>query len=384
MAVAIASARRDAGRGPADGASPAPAEDGTMVRKLFHRVEKRVATAPGTLVFTGRQRLERVGISVLDYDPESQEERRLERVEDAFPYRDSDPTSWINVDGLHDTEALGALGAHFGLHPLVMEDIVNTRQRPKLEDYGQYVYLVCRMISFNEETSHIETEQVSIVLMPHVVLSFQEHPGDVFEPVRERIRIGRGRIRGGGASYLAYALMDAVVDHYFVVLEKLSDRIETLEEELLESPTQEQLETIHELKREMILLRRSVWPLREVLAALQRTDSPLVGEETVVFLRDVYDHTVQVVEVVESFRDILSGLQDLYLTSISNRMNEIMKVLTIIATIFIPLTFLAGIYGMNFERMPELGWKWSYAVFWVVILALGGVMVAFFRRRKWL
>jgi magnesium transporter len=355
-----------------------------MVRKLYHTSDKAVAAAPGTLRFTGKHKTERIGITVMDYDEGRLNEHKLDTLEECYPFRDTQPVSWVNINGLHDVEALAGLGEHFGLHSLVMEDILNVRQRPKLEEHDGYFFIVCRMVDFDEESQQIRTEQVSLILARNLVISFQERPGDVFEPVRERIRVGRGRIRRAGSDYLAYALLDAVADHYFVVLEKLSDAIETLEEDLLENPTTQLLETIHGLKREMILLRRSAWPLREVLNSFIRSESDLVAEETVVFLRDVLDHTVQVVEVIESFRDILSGLQDLYLSSISNRMNEVMKVLTIVSTIFVPLTFVAGIYGMNFEFMPELGWKWSYLIFWMIILSMGSGMLSFFRRRGWI
>jgi magnesium transporter len=355
-----------------------------MVRKLYRGSGKAVAEAPGTMRFTGRQKADQIGLSVMEYDPENLAERTLATVEEAFPCRDSKPVSWVNINGLHDVELLGKLGEHFNIHPLVMEDIVNVRQRPKVEDHDGYFFIVCRMVDFDDELQQIKSEQVSLILTQNLVLSFQEQEGDVFEAVRVRIRNQRGRFRQRGADYLAYAILDAVVDHYFVVLEKLSDQIEGLEEQLLENPTTGLLEQVHGLKREMILLRRSAWPLREALNALMFSESDLIDEGTEPFLRDVQDHTIQVVEVIESFRDILSGLQDLYLSSVSNRMNEVMKVLTIAATIFVPLTFVAGIYGMNFEFMPELGWKYSYYVFWFVILVLGGGMVTYFRRRGWL
>lgn len=355
-----------------------------MVRKLFRGTGKKVAAAPGTLQFTGAHKTEDILLKVLDYTPQGLVETELENIQESFSFRDSDSVSWINIDGLHDVALLGDIGNHFGLHPLVMEDVVNVRQRPKTEDHDSYFYIVCRMAVFDEATLHVKTEQLSVILSRNLVLSFQERSGDIFEPVRARIRNTNGRFRRHGADYLAYALLDAVVDNYFVVLERLSDEIEILEEELLSRPSNEILEKVHGMKREMILLRRSAWPLREALNALVRSDSHLIAEGTLVYLRDVQDHAIQVVEVIESFRDILSGLQDLYLSSISNRMNEVMKVLTIVSTIFVPLTFVAGIYGMNFEFMPELGWKYSYLGFWLLILLLGAGMLTFFRRRKWL
>lgn len=351
--------------------------------RLF-RTQHKTASAPGTMIFTGEKKEEKPRIRVIDFDGGDLRERELETVDECAAYHETDSVSWINIDGLHDTQMLSELGARFGLHPLVLEDIVGTHQRPKLEDYQDYLFIVCRMMSFDETSQQVVSEQVSFVLGRGWVLSFQERVGDVFEPVRNRLRSGKGRIRTAGADYLTYALIDAVVDHYFVVLERIGDRIEDLDDEMIDNPEPDSLETIHALKREMIVLRRSVWPLREVVGGMERSDSDLVREATRIYLRDVYDHTVQVADVVESFRDLLSGLQDLYLSSISNKMNEVMKVLTIAATIFVPLTFFAGIYGMNFKYMPELEWKWSYPIFWGVILVLGGLMLVYFRRRRWL
>jgi magnesium transporter len=352
--------------------------------KLFHRFKKKVAAAPGTVEYAGPIRQEKVCIELMDYTPEVVDESEASSIEEAFEYRDTDHVSWINIDGLQDSELLKKLRDHFGLHPLVMEDVVNITQRPKAEEYEGYLFVVARMLYLEADSNTLRSEQMSFVLGPRWLLSFQEVHGDVFAKVRERIRAGRGRGRKMGVDYLLYALLDALVDHYFVILDKMGERLEQLEEDVNNDPTPETLQRIHAMKREMIVLRRSVWPMREVVSSLQRSESDLIRDETKVFMRDVYDHTIQAIDAIESFRDMLSSLQDLYLSSISNRMNEVMKVLTIIATIFVPLTFVAGIYGMNFDVLPELHWKWSYLVFWVVILAIGGVMLSFFRRRRWL
>jgi magnesium transporter len=292
---------------------------------------------------------------------------------------------WINVDGLHEVEVLGTLGERFGLHPLVIEDILNTAQRPKLEDHGEYLFVVVKSLYHGAgPDGDPEIEQISLVLGPTYVLSFQEREGDEFEPVRDRIRTEKGRVRQAGADYLAYTLVDLIVDQYFAVLERFGDQIESLEEELILAPTPETAHAIHHLKREMALLRKSTWPLREVIGALERSESPLIRESTKPYLRDVYDHTIQVIDTVETFRDILSGMLDIYLSSVSNRMNEIMKVLTIISTLFIPLTFIAGVYGMNFEHMPELSWPWAYPAVWLVMLVIAALMVVYFYRKKWL
>jgi magnesium transporter len=345
---------------------------------------RRAGLPPGTIQFVGEQKVERVRLRVISYGPEHLEERELESVEDCLRYRDDPHLSWINIDGLHDAQTLQTLGGHYGIHPLVLEDIAHTTQRPKLEDHQDYLFLVLKLLRYEESEERVFSEQLSLILGRGYVVSFQERVGDVFEPVRERIRGGRGRIRALGPDYLAYALMDAVVDNYFIILEKAGDQVETLEDDLLLDPTPELLHSVHAMKREMIQLRRAVWPLREAVGGIERCESPLIKKGTRVFLRDLYDHTIQVAEGVDNLREVLSGFQDLYLSSISNRMNEVMKVLTIIATIFVPLTFAAGIYGMNFDFMPELHWKWAYGVFWIVILFIAGVMLLFFRRKRWL
>jgi magnesium transporter len=352
--------------------------------RFFKRLQKKLALSPGTVEYAGEQKMEKAAISIIDYNEKMLDEVEAAAAEDCFPYRDSSQVSWIDVCGLHETDILEKLGDRFALHPLVLEDIVNTNQRPKIEDYEDYLFIVLKMLYFDEDTSMISAEQISIILGRNFVFTFQEKQGDVFDPVRERIRKAKGRIRKMGPDYLAYALIDAIVDNYFVILEKFGEQVEELEEPLLENPAPFQLEQIHVIKREMIFLRKSIYPLREVAASLERGDTKLIKKGTTIFLRDVYDHTVQVIDAVESFRDMASSLQDLYLSSVSNRMNEVMKVLTIIATIFVPLTFVAGIYGMNFEFMPELKWRWSYPLFWVVVGAIGGMMLSYFRKKKWL
>ena len=352
--------------------------------RFRNRSSKKAGLSPGSLVHIGDKKIETVKITLMNYDPENLVETQLPAIEASFPYRDTPPVSWINVDGLHEIDVIEKIGAHFGIHPLVLEDIVNTGQRTKAEEFENYIYIVLKMLVYDETAEHITAEQVSLILGPHFLFSFQEKEGDVFEFVRERIRKARGRIRKSGCDYLAYALMDAVVDHYFVILEKLGDKIELLEEQLLENTTPRMLEDIHHLKREIIFLRKQVWPLREVLNSLIKDPSELIGETTHIFLRDVYDHTIQVIDTIESFRDVLSGLSDLYLSTVSNRMNEVMKVLTIIATIFIPLTFIVGIYGMNFEFMPELKWPWAYPALWLVLIVISYTMISWFRKKKWL
>jgi len=352
--------------------------------RLIKRISKKVGLPPGTLIHIGEEKVEKTKITVLDYDELHFQEKEMETIDECFPVKDKPTVTWINVDGLHRAEILETIGDYFRLHPLVLEDILNTGQRPKVEDFGDYIYIVLKMLHSEDTNGEIVEEQLSLVLGPTFVISFQEREGDVFDPIRERIRNGRGRIRKMGSDYLAYALIDSVVDNYFIALEKLGEEIEFLEEELVTNPTTETLQVIHDLKRELVFLRKSVWPLREIISGLERGESTLIRESTGIFLRDVYDHTIQVIDTVETFRDIVSGMLDIYLSSVSNRMNEVMKVLTIIATIFIPLTLIAGIYGMNFQYMPELGWRWGYPMVWLVMLAIGALMLVYFRRKKWL
>jgi magnesium transporter len=335
-------------------------------------------------VHVGEKRHEQVKLSVINYDAVNFQEKEVNNVEEAFSFRNKASVTWLNIDGVHQPEIIEQVGKSFGLHPLVVEDIASTGQRPKMEDFDDYIFVVLRMLRFDEEEKETKTEQISIVLGRDFVVSFQEMEGDVFDAIRERLRSNKGRIRKMGADYLAYALIDAVVDNYFMILEILGETIEEIEDKLVTNPTSETLQIIHDLKREMIFLRKSVWPLREVINRLERSESPLINKSTFVYLRDVYDHTIQVMDAVETFRDMLSGMLDIYLSSVSNRMNEVMKVLTVIATIFIPLTFVAGIYGMNFRYMPELEQALSYPAILILMLIVAMLMVVYFRRKKWI
>ena len=348
------------------------------------RMSKKAGLPPGTMIPIGGEPTAKANITLFDYTEEGFEERAIDRVEDCFAYKGKPSVTWINVDGIHDTSVVGALGKQFGLHPLVMEDIVNSAQRPKVEDFGDYLFVVVKMLAVGESGDDIVGEQVSLIIGPDYVVSFQERPGDVFEPIRDRIRTAKGRVRSAGSDYLAYTLLDAIVDNYFAILEWFSDKTGEIEDRLISEPTSDILETIYGLKREVLFVKKSVWPLRDVVNTLQRGESVLSREASVVYLRDVYDHTIQVVDTIETQREIVAAMRDTYLSSISNRMNEVMKVLTIIATIFIPITFVAGIYGMNFEFMPELGLPWAYFGALGLMGAISLVMVAFFKRKGWL
>lgn len=352
--------------------------------RFIKRTSKKAGLPPGTLVHIGERKTERVRITLIDYDETQFKQEEVATVEECFPFKDKPTVTWINIDGLHDVQVIEKIGQHFDLHPLLLEDILNTEQRPKMEDFGDYIFLVVKMLYYDDQTERVEAEQVSLILGSSWVISFQERPGDVFNAVRERIQKGKGRIRKMGADYLAYSLLDAIVDNYFIIMEKFGDRIEDTETELAISPTRQTLQAIRTIKREMIFLRKSVWPLRELVSSLERGESPLIHESIGVYLRDVYDHTIQVIDTVESFRDMISGMLDIYLSSISNRMNEVMKVLTIFAAIFIPLTFVVGIYGMNFEYIPELRWHWGYFGILAIMASIAGVMLFYFKRKRWL
>ncbi len=324
-------------------------------------------------------------ITVIDYDETHFEEREVQSAEECFPFREKPTVTWINVDGVHQIEIIEQLGHCFGLHPLVMEDILNTDQRPKMEVYGDYLYIVLKMLYGGGSERPVEGEQVSLILGTNFVISFQEQKeGDVFNPIRERLRTGKGLIRKMGPDYLVYSLIDTVVDHYFLILERLGDKMELLEEELITQPDRRTLQKIQTFRNEIAFVRRVVWPLREVVNSLGRRESPLIKETTEIYLRDVYDHTIQVMDSIETYREALSGMLDIYLSSLSHRLNSVMKVLTIIATIFMPLTFIAGIYGMNFEYMPELKWRWGYPFIWLVIVLIGVSMLLYFKKKKWL
>ncbi len=345
---------------------------------------KKSGLPPGTPVYVGKKRLEQVKITCIDYDEKSFSEKQIESISECLPLRDDVTSTWINIDGVHQIDNIQEVGDYFKIHPLVLEDIMNTGQRPKMEDFNDYIGIILKMLHYDEIENETKTEQISLILGSNYLLSFQETEGDVFDPIRERIKTNRGRIKKMGADYLGYCLIDAIVDNYFLTLERIGEKIEEIEDELVKNPTPEVLQTIHKLKRELIFFRKSVWPLREVISRLERWESPLIDRSIDIYLRDVYDHTIQVIDSLETFRDMLSGMLDIYLSSVSNRMNEVMKVLTIIATVFIPLTLIAGIYGMNFRYMPELDIPMAYPLVLLSMLFVGLIMVVYFRTKKWL
>jgi magnesium transporter len=368
-----------------DPQSNAGAQRGLRVtRRLVGKPGRKAGSAPGTPVHTGAQRVEHARLHMIRYNRSQIEEKDIERAGECFPTPDPNLVTWLNIDGLHDTALLTELADNAELHPLVLEDVVSIGQRPKEEEYGRQHYIVLRMLELDRAKDQVLSEQISIVVGPNYVLSFQEAPGDVWDPVRERLRTGKGNIRGKGADYLAYALMDAIVDEYFKVVEILSDQLDKVEQDVMDNPDRETIGEIHHLKGELLVMRKAVWPLRDLFNSLIRDESERFSADTKVFLRDLYDHAFQIIDAVETMRDVTSGLIDLYLSSVSNRMNEVMKVLTIIGTVFIPLTFIVGVYGMNFDTFPELHWKYSYPVLWVIMLVVAFVMLRYFKRRHWL
>lgn len=350
---------------------------------MVKKPSQKAGLPPGTPVFVGKRKTREVKITIFDYDEKSFNFVEAKSTKECFPFKDKPTISWINVEGLHEVAIIDELCSYFGVHPLNVEDILNTTHRPKIETFENYAFIVMKIPSFDEETVTLEREQVSIVLGRNFVLSFQETGGDVFDQLRAGIK-GRGRIAKHGADYLTYALMDTIVDTYFSALERIDEVLEGLEEEVLWNPTRQTIEHIHLLKRAIIQFRRAAWPLREVVSGFEKMDSTLLRPSTAVYLRDLYDHTIQVVETLDSQRDITTGLVDVYLSSVSNRLNDVMKFLTIFASIFIPLTFIAGIYGMNFRYMPELDWKYGYFVAIGAMALIGLSLLAYFKRKDWL
>lgn len=365
-----------------------------MEKKILNRRRNRksvtsgtignVGMSPGTPVFVGEQKSHKVQIDILKYSQDALTEERDATLEDCIRLREDAGVTWINVNGIHDLELVSSVCDCFGLHLLTQEDITNTTQRPKAEEFDTYLFVVLKMMIYDDTSKDVDIKQVSLILGNGFVLSFLEDQVDVFGAIRRRIQSAKGRIRKRKADYLAYALMDSVVDHYFIALEGIGEHVEDVDDEIVAAPAPEHMHEIHRLKRTILTMRKSVWPLREEIGVIEKSEAGLFEETTKPFLRDLYDHTIQVIDIVETYRDILGGMHDTYLSSLSNRMNEVMKLLTIIATIFIPLTFVAGVYGMNFENMPELSWHWGYFAILGVMATISAGMLLFFKKRKWL
>ncbi|UCF40868.1 MAG: magnesium/cobalt transporter CorA [Gemmatimonadota bacterium] len=360
------------------------------MQKLFAGLSRKSGLVPGTMVHVAGERHDApVHMTVFSYDADHVEERKVASAEEVAAYRGKRAVTWVNVDGVHRTEVIEQLGRVFELHHLLLEDVAHTDQRPKLEDFESCTYLVLRMLyerSVDAQDDHefaITSEQVSMIVGPDFVLTFEEDPGDVFEPVRRRLREGKGRVRKLGADYLAYVLIDVIVDNYFAVLERFGDEVDELESELLDDPRADHLQEIRSMKRAMVEMRRAVWPLRDALATLLRGDVKLFKKATLIYVRDAYDHAMRVADAVEVVREMVEGMLEVYMSNVSNRMNQVMKVLTVIATVFIPLTFIVGVYGMNFDNMPELHWRYGYWIVWGVMAVVGVALLSYFWRKKW-
>lgn len=351
--------------------------------KIRKKTSAKIGLPPGSIFHVGEQKIEKVKITLTEYDEKKVETFEINSVEEIDPYTDTPQVTWVSVSGLHDTELIKQIGEKFNIHPLVLEDILNTETRPKIEMTDDYIFIAMKMLTYNSNESQIDTEQVSFILGNSFVFSFLEKSDNIFNPIKDRITNNYGRVRKQASDYLFYALMDVVVDQYFLLLEQIEQNIESLDDEVITNADRSQIEKIYNLKNKMLLTRRSLWPLRELFTRLIREESKLINKKIVPYLRDLLDHTMQITETIELQREITNGLMETHLSMMSYKMNEVMKVLTIIATIFIPLTFIVGVYGMNFPNMPEMKWPWAYFALWGVMIGLSLLMLYFFKKKNW-
>jgi magnesium transporter len=358
-----------------------------LIKQLTPKIKKKstskIGLPPGSIVYLGERKVEKVTITLTEYDEKDCDQYEIKSVEEIDPFTDTPQVTWVSVCGLHETDFLKQIGEKFKVHPLVLEDILNTDTRPKIEITDNYLFVVMKLITFNPEQKIMEGEQVSFILGRTFLFSFSEKTDDIFNPVKERIKGQLGKIRKRGSDYLLYTLMDIVVDHYFLALDKVDERIELLDDEVINNTDKSQIENIYHLRNLLLMIRRSIWPSREIVSQLIKDESDLIDEGTEPYLRDLYDHTIHINETIEQQREITNGLMEIYLSMMSNRMNEVMKVLTVIATIFIPLTFIVGIYGMNFPNMPEMEWPWAYFAVWGIMIGVTLLMLFYFKRKRW-
>ena len=358
-----------------------------LIKQLTPNIKKKtsskVGLPPGSIIYVGEQKIEKVKITLTEYDEKNVEICEINSVEEIDPYTDTPQVTWVNVCGLHDTELIKRIGEKFNIHPLVLEDILNTETRPKIEITDNYIFIAMKMLTNNNNENQFSTEQVSFILGKTFVFSFLEKSDSIFNPIKERITNNYGRVRKQASDYLFYALMDVVVDQYFLVLEQIEEKIELLDDEVINSADRSQIEKIFNMKNKLLLTRRSLWPLREIFSRLIREEPVLINKKIFPYLRDLLDHTIQITETIDMQREITNGLMETHLSLMSYKMNEVMKVLTVIATIFIPLTFIVGIYGMNFPNMPEMSWPWAYFALWGVMIGVTALMLYFFKRKKW-
>ena len=364
--------------------SPEHQGEGRIAKQSLSSAAGKIGLAPGSLVHVGEQRHAETRITLVEYNRETLTEHQVRTAADICPAPDQATVTWVQVEGLSDVALIEELGRNFGIHALILEDILNTQQRPKFEEFADHLYIALKAVSLEPDGFSVEYEQISLILTSNFVLTFREKTDDLFLPLRRRLDDDKGRLRGNGADYLAYVLLDTVVDHYFVLQDSLDVVIENLDEELLNHPTPATLAAIQGIKRELIFIRKTVSPLREMLGEILRSDAGLFRDKVLFYLRDVHDHALRITEAVDTYRDMVTGMMEVYLSAISNRTNEIMKVLTVLTSIFIPLTFIVGVYGMNFEHMPELKLKWFYPALWGVFVGLPLALLWFFRKKKWL
>lgn len=344
---------------------------------------KKAGAPPGTIMHLGEHRTYRVKITQANYDENNYFEKQDISLAELFKPTPRYNVEWVNFDGIHDVDMIERIGTHYSINMLVLEDIVNSSQRPKFEDYDDYVYIVLRLLTHDETKNETESEQVSIILNHERILTFQEKESDDFESIRDRIKRKKGKLHKMGPDFLCYSIIDYIIDNYFIVLEKIGERIDLLEEEVLGDTEENTIQKLHSLKRDTLAIRKSLWPIRDILGFMLKPDNTIISDSTRLFLRDAYDHTVEAIETVEVYRDFISGLLDINLSRMSNRMNEVMKVLTLISTIFIPLTFIAGVYGMNFRVMPELEWRFGYYGVIMIMLCVAVIMLIYFKKKKW-
>lgn len=348
------------------------------------RRSSKAGLPPGTLVHLGRHVAEKANFTVINYNESTLRIKETSSLEECLSLIDPSMITWINIDAISDARTVEAIGWHFELHPLLLEDIMNTDQRPKIDDYEDHIFLVLKVLLINVDTRSLEADQISFVLGKNYLLTFLERPSPLFRPVIERLQINKSRIRKNGPDYLVYNLIDIIVDNYFVIIEAGSDLLEELEVKVVAGMRTETLAAIQKMKKEFIFLRKSIWPLREVLLSLERNGSDLISPSSLLYFRDIYDHSIHAIDSIETLREMLSGMLDIYLSSVSNRLNEVMKVLTIISTIFMPLTFIAGVYGMNFKNLPETEWHYGYYLCLGLMACVVMVMLIFFRKKKWI
>lgn len=340
-------------------------------------------TQPGSLILIGQKKQEKVRIRVMKYNTDDLIERECSSLEEAFSFIDDNGIAWINVDGLHDPELISGIGSRFNISPLLLEDFMNTDHRPKFEEQEDQLFIIAKLLTYNRESNRINSDQLSVILGRGYVLTLQEIVGTHFDPVRERIRRTKSRSRIIYPDYLAYALLDCMVDNYMEIIGDIGEQIEKLDEEVLTNPGKETVAKFHSYRTEMNFLRRTMKPMKEISYAFLRSDSVILRDVTREYIKDLNDHVISSIESIDSYQLIIMDQMNIYNASISNKANEIMKTLTIFASLFIPLTFVAGIYGMNFEIIPELKWQWGYLFFWIIVILLGGGLVIYFRRKKW-